>query len=101
MDYTKLTIKHFISDLPRIFNNNFETIKKLFNRFLVEENENTITLKTSPTMILKGEFTSISANTIRATNLQILGSDNKYVSLDEYIEEKLNAETVQPLESSC
>lgn len=89
MDYTKLTIKHFISDLPRIFNNNFETIKKLFNKFLVEENENTITLKTSPTMILKGEFTSISANTIRATNLQILGSDNKYVSLDEYIEEKV------------
>ena len=40
-------------------------------------------------MILKGEFTSISANTIRATNLQILGSDNKYVSLDEYIEEKV------------
>ena len=89
MDYTKLTIKHFISDLPRIFNNNFETIKKLFNKFLVEENENTISLKTSPTMILKGEFTSISANTIRATNLQILGSDNKYVSLDEYIEEKV------------
>ena len=40
MDYTKLTIKHFISDLPRIFNSNFETIKKLFNKFLVEENEN-------------------------------------------------------------
>lgn len=96
MDYTKLTIKHFISDLPRIFNNNFETIKKLFNRFLVEENENTITLKTSPTMILKGEFTSISANTIRATNLQILGSDNKYVSLDEYIEEKVR-ETVSSM----
>ena len=54
MDYTKLTIKHFISDLPRIFNSNFETIKKLFNKFLVEENENTISLKTSPTMILKG-----------------------------------------------
>ena len=96
MDYTKLTIKHFISDLPRIFNNNFETIKKLFNKFLVEENENTITLKTSPTMILKGEFTSISANTIRATNLQILGSDNKYVSLDEYIEEKVK-ETVSSM----
>lgn len=96
MDYTKLTIKHFISDLPRIFNNNFETIKKLFNKFLVEENENTITLKTSPTMILKGEFTSISANTIRATNLQILGSDNKYVSLDEYIEEKVR-ETVSSM----
>ena len=47
MDYTKLTIKHFISDLPRIFNSNFETIKKLFNKFLVEENENTISLKTS------------------------------------------------------
>ena len=96
MDYTKLTIKHFISDLPRIFNNNFETIKKLFNKFLVEENENTITLKTSPTMILKGEFTSISANTIRATNLQILGSDSKYVSLDEYIEEKVR-ETVSSM----
>lgn len=96
MDYTKLTIKHFISDLPRIFNNNFETIKKLFNKFLVEENENTITLKTSPTMILKGEFTSISANTIRASNLQILGSDNKYVSLDEYIEEKVR-ETVSSM----
>ena len=96
MDYTKLTIKHFIYDLPRIFNNNFETITKLFNRFLVEENENTITLKTSPTMILKGEFTSISANTIRATNLQILGSDNKYVSLDEYIEEKVR-ETVSSM----
>ena len=96
MDYTKLTIKHFISDLPRIFNNNFETIKKLFNKFLVEENENTIALKTSPTMILKGEFTSISANTIRATNLQILGSDNKYVSLDEYIEEKVR-ETVSSM----
>ncbi len=96
MDYTKLTIKHFISDLPRIFNNNFETIKKLFNKFLVEENENTISLKTSPTMILKGEFTSISANTIRATNLQILGSDNKYVSLDEYIEEKVR-ETVSSM----
>lgn len=96
MDYTKLTIKHFISDLPRIFNNNFETIKKLFNKFLVEENENTITLKTSPTMILKGEFTSISANTIRATNLQILGSDNRYVSLDEYIEEKVR-ETVSSM----
>lgn len=96
MDYTKLTIKHFISDLPRIFNNNFETIKKLFNKFLVEENENTITLKTSPAMILKGEFTSISANTIRATNLQILGSDNKYVSLDEYIEEKVR-ETVSSM----
>ena len=96
MDYTKLTIKHFISDLPRIFNNNFETIKKLFNKILVEENENTITLKTSPTMILKGEFTSISANTIRATNLQILGSDNKYVSLDEYIEEKVR-ETVSSM----
>lgn len=96
MDYTKLTIKHFISDLPRIFNNNFETIKKLFNKFLVEENENTITLKTSSTMILKGEFTSISANTIRATNLQILGSDNKYVSLDEYIEEKVR-ETVSSM----
>lgn len=96
MDYTKLTIKHFISDLPRIFNKNFETIKMLFNKFLVEENENTITLKTSPTMILKGEFTSISANTIRATNLQILGSDNKYVSLDEYIEEKVR-ETVSSM----
>ena len=96
MDYTKLTIKHFISDLPRIFNNNFETIKKLFNKFLVEENENTISLKTSPNMILKGEFTSISANTIRATNLQILGSDNKYVSLDEYIEEKVR-ETVSSM----
>lgn len=96
MDYTKLTIKHFISDLPRIFNCNFETIKKLFNKFLVEENENTISLKTSPTMILKGEFTSISANTIRATNLQILGSDNKYVSLDEYIEEKVR-ETVSSM----
>ena len=96
MDYTKLTIKHFISDLPRIFNSNFETIKKLFNKILVEENENTITLKTSPTMILKGEFTSISANTIRATNLQILGSDNKYVSLDEYIEEKVR-ETVSSM----
>lgn len=96
MDYTKLTIKHFISDLPRIFNSNFETIKKLFNKFLVEENENTISLKTSPTMILKGEFTSISANTIRATNLQILGSDNKYVSLDEYIEEKVR-ETVSSM----
>ena len=96
MDYTKLTIKHFISDLPRIFNNNFETIKKLFNKFLVEENENTISSKTSPTMILKGEFTSISANTIRATNLQILGSDNKYVSLDEYIEEKVR-ETVSSM----
>lgn len=96
MDYTKLTIKHFISDLPRIFNNNFETIKKLFNKFLVEENENTISLKTSPSMILKGEFTSISANTIRATNLQILGSDNKYVSLDEYIEEKVR-ETVSSM----
>ena len=96
MDYTKLTIKHFISDLPRIFNSNFETIKQLFNKFLVEENENTISLKTSPTMILKGEFTSISANTIRATNLQILGSDNKYVSLDEYIEEKVR-ETVSSM----
>ena len=96
MDYTKLTIKHFISDLPRIFNNNFETIKKLFNKFLLEENENTISLKTSPSMILKGEFTSISANTIRATNLQILGSDNKYVSLDEYIEEKVR-ETVSSM----
>ena len=96
MDYTKLTIKHFISDLPRIFNNNFETIKKLFNKFLVEENENTISLKTSPSMILKGEFTSISANTIHATNLQILGSDNKYVSLDEYIEEKVR-ETVSSM----
>lgn len=96
MDYTKLTIKHFISDLPRIFNNNFETIKKLFNKFLVEENENTISLKTSSTMILKGEFTSISANTIRAANLQILGSDNKYVSLDEYIEEKVR-ETVSSM----
>ena len=92
MDYTKLTIKHFISDLPRIFNSNFETIKKLFNKFLVEENENTISLKTSPTMILKGEF----ASTIRATNLQILGSDNKYVSLDEYIEEKVR-ETVSSM----
>ena len=96
MDYTKLTIKHFISDLPRIFNSNFETIKQLFNKFLVEENENTISLKTSPSMILKGEFTSISANTIRATNLQILGSDNKYVSLDEYIEEKVR-ETVSSM----
>lgn len=89
MDYTKLTIKHFISDLPRIFNKNFEAVKKLFDKFVVEENENTVTLKTSPTMILKGEFASISANTVRATNLQILGSDNKYVSLDEYIEEKV------------
>ena len=68
----------------------------MFNKFLVEENENTISLKTSPSMILKGEFTSISANTIRATNLQILGSDNKYVSLDEYIEEKVR-ETVSSM----
>lgn len=89
MDYTKLTIKHFISDLPRIFNSNLEVIKNLFNKFVVEENENTISLKTSSNVSLKGDFDFITASTARVSNLQILGSNNKYISLDEYIEEKV------------
>ena len=88
MDYTKLTIKHFITDLPRIFNENFEGIKQLFNKFVKEDN-NTINIKADDGSIINGEFDRIVVNRIDAKNIYIKDQDNNLVPLKNYITDKV------------
>lgn len=85
MEYTKLTIKHFISDLPRIINSNFDAIKNLFGKFVDESTSGTILLKGKDSTSLNGEFSVIDANTVKARNIYIT-EDNRRYSLREYIE---------------
>lgn len=83
MDYTKLTINNFIGDLPRIFNKNFEDLKKLFDSFIQTSGTGAVTLKGNGA-VLNGEFSSIKSNTIRANNIVIIDGSSAY-TLKEYI----------------
>lgn len=87
MDYTKLTINNFIGDLPRIFNMNFESLKKLFDSFIQVDSSTSgtgaVTLKGNGT-VLNGEFSSIKSNTVRANNIVIVDGTGTY-TLKEYI----------------
>lgn len=86
MDYIKLNIKHFIGDLPRIINENFETVKNILDNFIVESKngDGNILLKGNGTRALNGEFSSIKANSVRANNIIIVEGSSTY-TLKEYI----------------
>lgn len=84
MEYTKLTVKHFITDLPNIINKNFENIKNLFDRFIDDSVSGTILLKGQNT-VLNGEFSVVKSNTVKAKNFIII-ENNKQYTLKEYIE---------------
>lgn len=86
MDYTKLSIKHFIGDLPRIINENFETVKTLLNKFVTENtaDDGSIIIKGNGTKSLNGEFGSVKANSVRANNIIIVEGNTTY-TLKDYI----------------
>jgi len=88
MDFTKLTIKHFISDLPRIFNKNFDTIKAFIDKVFTEKS-NSIAIG-SEDLNLTGKFTLIEADEIKSGNI-IISENGKWISLEEYIQEKVDS----------
>lgn len=79
MEFTKLTIKNFIADLPRIFNENFNIIKKKFDE-LFPDNSKSIKLDGA-------EVEKIRCNTIRANNVFVTDSSGNVRPLKDYIDE--------------
>lgn len=77
MEFTKLSIKNFIADLPRIFNENFNIIKKKFDD-LFPDNSKSIKLDGA-------DITKITCNTIQANNIFVTDNSGKVRSLKDYI----------------
>lgn len=87
MNFEKLTLKHFISDLPRIINKNFNNIKIFIDKVFTE-NESDIIIG-SDNLHLNGKFTNITTTEIKAGNVKIL-QDGEYVDLNVYIQNIVN-----------
>lgn len=86
MVFLKLSIKHFIGDLPNIINANFEKIRVFVENIF---DENTRTLKST-----NAEFAGkMSTNSIVTKNLTVDDKSGKQVTFAELIErlEKLEA----------
>ena len=70
MTFKELSIKNFISDLPRIINNNFNVVKTFIEKVFTE-NESNITIG-SEEIHVTGKFVAIDVNDIKAGNIKIL-----------------------------
>lgn len=83
MNFEKLTIKHCISDLPRILNKNFDAVKEFINKVFTES-ESDVNIG-SDNIHLNGTFTTIKSNELKAGNIKIL-HDGEYITLESYIQ---------------
>ena len=85
MEFTKLSVKNFIADLPRIINDNFNVIKKKFED-LFPENDKSIKLDAA-------DISRINCNTIQANNVYVT-KDGKVITLEEYISDIIKKSNV-------
>lgn len=93
MEFQKLSIKHFIGDLPNIINANFEKIKKFVENIF---DEGTATIKATNAE-LEGKVT---ANSIVTKNLTVNDKNGKQITFAELIERLEKLETENSANSS-
>lgn len=96
MKFNKLSIKNFIGDLPRIFNENFETLKGILDSVIDNKNDEGELHKLSASEV-KATGT-IKAGTVEASNI-LLTREGKTESLAEIIRRLENLEATIKKES--
>ena len=97
MTFKELSIKNFISDLPRIINNNFNVVKTFIEKVFTE-NESNITIG-SEEIHVTGKFVTIDVNDIKVGNIKIL-ENGEYVSLHDYIQSIVESEVERAIQSA-
>lgn len=97
MTFKELSIKNFISDLPRIINNNFKVVKTFIEKVFTE-NESNITIG-SEEIHVTGKFVAIDVNDIKAGNIKIL-ENGEYISLHDYIQSIVESEVERAIQSA-
>lgn len=92
MDIIKLSIKHFMGDIPRVINENFQKICDVLDKIFNEKDD----LLHSTNMEASGK---IEANTVKANNIYI-DIDGEDVSLADVVKElKKCKEEIEKLKS--
>lgn len=81
MDFIKLSVKHFIGDLPNIINTNFEKVKDTIEKFF---DATTNTLK-GQNGELNGNFSKIVCTSISTNNLSVR-NNNETIAFAELLE---------------
>lgn len=66
MEFKTISIKSFISDLPRVFNDNFEKVRK----FVESIYDSTQNMLKATAIEIRGQVT---ANTVKASNIEVNG----------------------------
>lgn len=93
MKFKELSIKNFIGDLPRIFNENFNLVRDVLNNIVDNKDPNTAAHSLTATgMKITGKA---EVNTLSANNIILLVNNKKISLLDliqrvEDLEEKIN-----------
>lgn len=78
MTHIRLSIKHFIADWPRIFNENFEKVFGFINHVYDDERD---VMKVKK---LECEGT-VTANTVTTNNLIVKGPNGKTINVSELV----------------
>lgn len=78
MEFLKLSVKHFIGDLPNIINTNFEKVKKFA--------ENIFDEKTETIKAVNAKLTgTITANSVEAKNLTVNDKNGLLITMAELV----------------
>ena len=97
MTFKELSIKNFISDLPRIINNNFNVVKTFIEKVFTE-NESNITIG-SEEIHVTGKFVTIDVKDIKAGTMKLLAK-GEYISLHDYIQSIVESEVERAVQSA-
>lgn len=80
MEFSTLSIKNFIGDLPRILNKNFNTLKSVLDNIVDNTDPKTATHTISATTV--NATGVVDANTVSANNIILKINGKKYSLVD-------------------